>query len=1597
MSALLISEDAGADEAFNEAPLAPQPRRREGLLGSVAGFFDAAGDAFDPRDPDTGRIDPFEGIGEDLQRSYASGRRGLLTLGREAFGRFDEDWRARHPGEAGEIERARARGEDIRDAAWFDDWLKREGDAERRVEARHRVDPASRSEAANIIGGFAGLFASAALTGPIGTGGGYGLEEYDRLIGEGVDPATAEAAAKVAGFGMGLAVMAPAALPSRAATLPARLGQRAVTGAGVNVGVGMGTRASVEQTLRERGYDEQAEAYKWLDARAIAIDLLFGAAFGAAAGERLPSSPRIRAEDAPETAPPEAPGGPGEPSPQASAPYRPSPDMLAAALVEADAIHAETAFGIPLDGRSARFGADALDEGMRQAAADEPLVPPEAPAGVDFIPMPRSPEEAQAEIDAIVSLAREAHMAEADVQALEAAARERGLYPEATEREALFSRAPRNDELSTATGREDWAAENVAVAGRYRGPNGFVRYEFDGPQGSKYQLTMEPVEYSQADFKHIEWPYEKGDTSVTLESRTPRTSQYGRQDRFNAGEVRRIFFAALAAIEADARTAPRKRYFIAGRKPNYSRIFAAMARRLQRASNDPFPGFDIDIDAQNRVRITRRDDAPMFSRGDDWEAGAPLDKRDFTRTPGLRREAPPEGAPEPGTPQWDAALEAARAKPASERTPLERALLRWDAEDGLLSRARELEERAGPATSAEALRDAAIDYFGDDAETLFDMAKVEIVGDGAEAAARSGWGRISSDVKAFHWKGKTYILARNVSPREMASIMLHEVGVHAGMKEMLGERGFARLTAKVDALAAAGNPIAALAKERVKELVDAGLMNPAHAKEEALAYLVQEAKDLPFVRRLLAQLRQWLWRTFNGAEWLGELTAEDIRQMAVASLRRQARLAKREAAEAQMLGDFDPAQAVTLASREGYQGADTGEAIEWLRAKAKGLPMDEASRLSRANAAGFTVDAFRGLMRAPETRDGVQWFSENPEVASTYAAGEGANVLPARIRPGRVVEVTAPGAIFRNIPVEAVPRNVRKYFPRSTTHVSTNEIASAAQFAGYDAVKFNGIRDSAYANTGFETGDLGAVWAVAAPRNIRSRFAAFDPDYADSANLLASRSPGDETPLTRYDDPVGSPDFQERLKDVQARFGSGDDVRGKEQGAAGGGRAGVRGAADQSGDRGRGRDQADAGAGPGRRVVDRGSRTGDRGRDQALAREEVEDILAVSGIRLQKHVGGYGDHILTTDTPFALEGAAADLDSSALKNVIRFHLHERTKRLIVRVSETATGLRGKGVGGWMYRQLLDWAFEHGYQVYSDFTVSGMARRVYESLRNDGYILMRNPRAVEQEDGGWKVDEDRSVYQVRLGPDAVTTRPAAPPPPGGYVIDGPSLSERLAKEDSRRQAFARDPDPVKQALADEPDLEIPPEQPLFSFGLRGESDARGNEAFYDPRLNAGQNKAVEMARNGYTNAEIAEEMDTGANVVKVLLSQARAAGVDVPRGRRGLPGVNTITMEPTVSTERLLELRDQLRKAGFREGRKGSRVVPSIFDAIAQRTGLSREAVYLRFWSHDRAQKKAQPASEALAEAEAAEAEAREMKPGFDAAASCAAQHGPGES
>jgi hypothetical protein len=145
------------------------------------------------------------------------------------------------------------------------------------------------------------------------------------------------------------------------------------------------------------------------------------------------------------------------------------------------------------------------------------------------------------------------------------------------------------------------------------------------------------------------------------------------------------------------------------------------------------------------------------------------------------------------------------------------------------------------------------------------------------------------------------------------------------------------------------------------------------------------------------------------------------------------------------------------------------------------------------------------------------------------------------------------------------------------------------------------------------------------------------------------------------------------------------------------------------------------------------------------------------------------------------------------------------------------------------------------------------------------------------------DKDIPVQLARLarraaqrGMARVTMR-GLPPPPAG---SGPSTPPTAPRTPPTPPAGGSPAGPIKAS-----GFAAPQGSGKRPVGFLDDLE-RGSETFHDPRLGpvgSDKNKAVEMARNGYSNAEIAEAIGYTEGTVSKTLSQARAIGIDVPTG------------------------------------------------------------------------------------------------------------------
>jgi len=207
--------------------------------------------------------------------------------------------------------------------------------------------------------------------------------------------------------------------------------------------------------------------------------------------------------------------------------------------------------------------------------------------------------------------------------------------------------------------------------------------------------------------------------------------------------------------------------------------------------------------------------------------------------------------------------------------------------------------------------------------------------------------------------------------------------------------------------------------------------------------------------------------------------------------------------------------------------------------------MNPEARMQRAQDLGFDTSrvSYRGLSGEydPNKAGNYQMFTSSPEDAGEY----GSYVVPAYLNKGNNLVVEGGRNNFNSIPVSNLPAEVKANLHSSVGDVArTDDIAYAAQLAGYDSVTINNVFDKASNEIPLKplpasnepmsqemidildevnasgmlenTPDVAlppsipkdyepaTIDIIFDPKNIRSTNAEFDPTKADSADLLSS-------------------------------------------------------------------------------------------------------------------------------------------------------------------------------------------------------------------------------------------------------------------------------------------------------------------------------------------------------------------------------------------------------------------------------------------------------------------------------------------------------------
>jgi len=178
------------------------------------------------------------------------------------------------------------------------------------------------------------------------------------------------------------------------------------------------------------------------------------------------------------------------------------------------------------------------------------------------------------------------------------------------------------------------------------------------------------------------------------------------------------------------------------------------------------------------------------------------------------------------------------------------------------------------------------------------------------------------------------------------------------------------------------------------------------------------------------------------------------------------------------------------------------------------LPMDEASRLARAQEQGYGPVLYRGhgtdegsLTFGSPRSDQDMWLTSSPDIAQTYAdarPGDGV-VTPLRTNadyhgPGNLAYVRGDGKMHDKVTTNSIKNpGIEKGIIKGT-----DNIAEVVKESGqYQGTHFSNIKDEFFTASSTEPSDVYNILGSRPDVNIRHADAAYDPQYKGS-NIMGN-------------------------------------------------------------------------------------------------------------------------------------------------------------------------------------------------------------------------------------------------------------------------------------------------------------------------------------------------------------------------------------------------------------------------------------------------------------------------------------------------------------
>lgn len=311
----------------------------------------------------------------------------------------------------------------------------------------------------------------------------------------------------------------------------------------------------------------------------------------------------------------------------------------------------------------------------------------------------------------------------------------------------------------------------------------------------------------------------------------------------------RVLERVVAVMDYDAATHGRMGYYFQGASAGHTRVYAAIVERLLR-------GRGYAVKKANGGTYLIRDG---FSWGDMLAAKSPRRGRGLKQSTAIRRnqafydrvdalagealDAGGEGrfarAAEAGADGSTSTAPVAGAAPGElPGVPGEdaRRLRSSSSGDALDQSEAGVAGAAGGVAEAPGRADRGGAALGAGAGQVEDLAGPGDAGQIPRLGPIAFAGGSGRAIRGFAIDGRAYIVADNVRPEEVRGLILHEVGVHVGMKEMLGPRAWADVLARVEDMIASDDAVRTILDEvKRKGYPD------SQQTEEVLAVLVETA------------------------------------------------------------------------------------------------------------------------------------------------------------------------------------------------------------------------------------------------------------------------------------------------------------------------------------------------------------------------------------------------------------------------------------------------------------------------------------------------------------------------------------------------------------------------------------------------------------------------------------------------------------------------------------------------------------------------------------------------------------------------------------